>query len=138
MLVDATHVKGICGNLGAFWRELGIQLNTPEAMLCNIHTERSSFEEKAKKILLDWIKRNGRSATVQRLIDALAKIKQGGRIAGKLLGTLENFLLVLPPNRSHDRTNLSMTRDRRGFNRQIHHSFTKLSFVTPERKKNRL
>ncbi len=83
--VTGTLVLEICDDIGTCWHDLGIRLNLPTAILENINVDHRLCREKAREMLYEWIRREGRSATVGSLADALEKIGNK-RVAQKLLG----------------------------------------------------
>lgn len=85
-VVSAMHVLEICDDIGTCWHDLGITLNLPPAILNNIDVEHPRCREKARAMLYEWIRREGSSATIQCLVDALETIEKKG-IAQRLLGT---------------------------------------------------
>ena len=86
-VVDETHVLEICDDIGTCWQDLGIMLKLPPAILGNIDADYRLCREKAREMLYEWMKREGSSATVWSLADALKEKKIGNkRVAQKLLG----------------------------------------------------
>ena len=53
------------------WKKLGRRLTFKEAWLEAFHKQNENFSEKAYKMLLDWKRRDGSTATYQVLYDAL-------------------------------------------------------------------
>ena len=79
------HVLEICDDTGRCWHELGIMLGLPSAILSNIDVDYRFCSEKAREMLYEWKRREGKSATVDSLVKALERIRNK-RVAQKLLG----------------------------------------------------
>ncbi|XP_078378426.1 uncharacterized protein LOC144661514 isoform X2 [Oculina patagonica] len=83
-VVTEEHVLEICEDIGTCWHDLGIKLKLQREILLNINADYSLCREKAREMLYKWMNREGSSATVGSLADALKDIGNK-RVAQKLL-----------------------------------------------------
>ena len=75
----------ICEDVGTCWKNLGVILDIPSAVVRNVDTDNRLSRDKAREVLHIWMERKGNAATVQSLARALEEINQR-RVAQKLLG----------------------------------------------------
>ena len=72
--VTEIQISQICGKVGEQWRELGKALRIAPALIVDIENGHSECRERARKLLLDWIKKEGKRATIGILVNALEEI----------------------------------------------------------------
>lgn len=72
--VTSSQLMLICDDVGASWRDLGIQLRLPSAVVRNVEDDYTLCRERAWQVLDTWKQRNGTGATLGNLTDALEKI----------------------------------------------------------------
>ena len=69
-------MQSICGDVGAYWRDLGTFLGLESAVMDNIETDIIECRERAWKVLRKWKQKSGKKATVTILINALKKTER--------------------------------------------------------------
>ena len=72
--VTQIQISQICGKVGEQWRDLGTVLGIAPALIDEIEEGHSECREQARKLLLDWIKKEGKRATIGILVNALEEI----------------------------------------------------------------
>nr|XP_058943713.1 uncharacterized protein LOC131771864 isoform X4 [Pocillopora verrucosa] len=84
-VVTELQLSDISDDVGTCWRELGPKLDIPSAKIQNLDNDYYCSRDKANALLLMWKQKEGSSAVIGRLADALASIEKKC-IAEKLLG----------------------------------------------------
>ncbi|XP_022791724.1 uncharacterized protein LOC111330978 isoform X2 [Stylophora pistillata] len=84
-VVTELQLSDISDDVGTCWRELGPKLDISAAKIQNLDDDYRCNRDKANALLLMWKQKEGSSAVVERLVDALESIGKKC-IAEKLLG----------------------------------------------------
>ena len=74
--VTEIQIIKICGEVGEGWRDLGTVLGIAPKSMDKIEGNHSACRERARKLLLHWINKGEKGATVGILVDALEKIER--------------------------------------------------------------
>ena len=83
--VNAIHIRSICSEVGADWRDLGAVLGMESALIDDIENNHRECREMAWKVLQKWTHKKGNGATMGILINALKKINRRD-VVEKMLG----------------------------------------------------